>query len=110
MYPLGVTFYPDQWPKEIWEKEMLRISEAGFNVIRFGEMAWNWVEPKEGKFNFDDMELALNTAEKYGLKVVLGIGKKLVQGVVQEADDDRLTGHGPQDAFEVLNLEGKQAL
>ncbi len=74
MYPLGVTFYPDQWPKEIWEKEMLRISEAGFNVIRFGEMAWNWVEPKEGKFNFDDMELALNTAEKYGLKVVLGIG------------------------------------
>jgi beta-galactosidase len=74
MFPLGVTFYPDQWPKETWENEFLKISEAGFNVVRFGEMAWNWVEPREGDFHFEDMELALNIANKYGLKVILGIG------------------------------------
>ena len=45
MFPFGVTFYPDQWPRENWENEFLKISESGFNVVRFGEMAWNWVEP-----------------------------------------------------------------
>ena len=74
LFPFGVTFYPDQWPREIWESEMLRISETGFNTIRFGEMAWNWIEPKEGKFTFEDMDRALDIANKCGLKVILGIG------------------------------------
>jgi beta-galactosidase len=74
LFPFGVTFYPDQWPKEIWEKEFLRISESGFNAVRFGEMAWNWVEPKEGEFNFKDLDEAMNVANKYGIKVILGIG------------------------------------
>jgi len=74
MFPFGVTFYPDQWPKDTWEKEFLRISESGFNIVRFGEMAWNWVEPEDGKFDFTDMDMAMDLADKYGLKVVLGIG------------------------------------
>jgi len=73
MIPFGVTFYPDQWPKEYWDKAFSQIAAAGFNVVRFGEMAWNWVEKSEGNFDFSEMKLAMDTAEKYKIKVILGI-------------------------------------
>mgnify|MGYP000954789939 CR=1 FL=1 len=73
MFPFGVTFYPDQWPKEYWEKAFSQIAASGFNIVRFGEMAWNWVEPREGEFCFEDLDKALSMADKHGLKVLLGI-------------------------------------
>jgi beta-galactosidase len=73
MLPIGVTFYPDQWPKEYWEKAFKEIAESGFKIVRFNEMAWNWIEPSDGNFNFKDLDEALDMANKYRLKVLLGI-------------------------------------
>jgi len=73
MLPIGVTFYPDQWPKEYWNKAFSEIAQAGLKLVRFGEMAWNWIEPSEGNFNFKDMDEALELANKHGLKILLGI-------------------------------------
>ena len=73
MFQFGVTFYPDQWPKEYWETAFSQIAASGFNIVRFGEMAWNWVEPREGEFRFDELDEALDMANKHGLKVLLGI-------------------------------------
>lgn len=69
----GVTYYPDQWPKGTWDKEFSKIKEIGFSIVRFAEMAWDWVEPFEGKFNFKELDLALDLCEKHGIKVLLGI-------------------------------------
>lgn len=73
MFPFGVTFYPDQWPKEYWDTAFSQIAASGFNIIRFGEMAWNWVEPREGEYRFEELDEALALADKHGLKVLLGI-------------------------------------
>lgn len=73
MFPFGVTFYPDQWPVETWEENFLRIKATGFNIVRFGEMAWDWIEPSPGKFNFSGLDRAMGLCKKYGLKVLLGI-------------------------------------
>lgn len=73
MFLFGVTFYPDQWPKEYWDKAFSDIAESGFNIVRFGEMAWNWVEPREGEFHFEELDEALHLANKHGLKLLLGI-------------------------------------
>jgi len=73
MFPIGVTFYPDQWPKEYWEKAFSEIAAAGLKIVRFGEMAWNWVEPTEGNFKFSDLDEAMDMANEHGLKVLLGI-------------------------------------
>jgi len=73
LFPLGITFYPDLLPKEEWENNFLKIYEAGLNAVRFGEMAWGNIEPKPGEFCFEDLDLMLNLANKYGLKVVLGL-------------------------------------
>jgi beta-galactosidase len=72
-FPFGVTFYPDQWPQEIWDESFRKIKETGFNVVRFGEMAWDWVQPQEDKFSWDELDKALELANKYGVKVVFGL-------------------------------------
>ncbi len=69
----GVTFYPDQYPKETWEKEFIEIKKAGFETVRFNEMAWDYIEPKEGDWKFDGLDHALALCEKHKLKVVLGV-------------------------------------
>jgi beta-galactosidase len=73
MLPIGVTFYPDQWPKSYWEKAFSEIAKSGFRIVRFGEMAWNWIEPSNGKFNFADLDAALDMAHKFGLRILLGL-------------------------------------
>jgi len=73
MIPFGVTFYPDQWPRDSWNINFKEIKAAGFNIIRFGEMSWDWIEPQEGKFDFSGLDQAMNLCEKYGLKVILGV-------------------------------------
>ncbi|MBU0672018.1 MAG: beta-galactosidase, partial [Candidatus Margulisbacteria bacterium] len=73
MLPFGVTYYPDQWPKETWDRTFKKISQAGLNIVRFGEMAWDWFEPEPGQFNFKGLDLAMDLCAKHGLKVLLGI-------------------------------------
>ncbi|MBN3033490.1 MAG: beta-galactosidase [Candidatus Saganbacteria bacterium] len=73
MIPFGVTFYPDQWPAETWEENFRNIKRAGFNVVRFGEMAWDWIEPDAGKFSFSGLDRAMALCARLGLKVLLGI-------------------------------------
>ena len=73
MFPFGVTYYPDQWPKASWDQTFKEIKATGFNIVRFGEMAWDWVEPEPGKFNFSELDQALGLCAKHGLKVLLGL-------------------------------------
>ncbi|MFA6549535.1 MAG: beta-galactosidase, partial [Candidatus Margulisiibacteriota bacterium] len=73
MFPFGVTFYPDQWPAETWAENFKNIKQAGFNVVRFGEMAWDWIEPQPGSFSFAELDRAMDMCAKFGIKVLLGI-------------------------------------
>lgn len=73
MFPFGVTYYPDQWPKETWDKTFKEIRQAGLNIVRFGEMAWDWIEPEPGRFEFKELDKALDLCAKYKIKVLLGI-------------------------------------
>ncbi|MDD4178480.1 MAG: beta-galactosidase [Candidatus Margulisbacteria bacterium] len=73
MFPFGVTFYPDQWPAETWAENFKNIKKAGFNVVRFGEMAWDWIEPQPGSFSFAELDRAMDMCAKFGIKVLLGI-------------------------------------
>lgn len=69
----GVTFYPDLYPKEIWDNEFLKLKKLGFDIVRFGEMSWDLIEPKENKFDFKLLDYALSLCEKHSIKVVLGV-------------------------------------
>ncbi|MFD2329927.1 beta-galactosidase [Cohnella sp. GCM10020058] len=67
----GVSYYPDHWPKEEWERDMRLIKESGLDLIRFGEFSWSWIEPREGEFRFDAYDEFMALAHRLGLEVLL---------------------------------------
>ena len=68
----GVDYYPEHWvypydgtpehPEARWERDIELMLEAGVNVVRMGEFAWGLYEPEEGKYDFDWMRRAMETA------------------------------------------------
>jgi beta-galactosidase len=47
---IGVCYYPEHWPEELWESDLDRMLQLGIEVIRIAEFAWNKFEPQEGKY------------------------------------------------------------
>ncbi|WP_029192762.1 beta-galactosidase [Paenibacillus harenae] len=71
-FRLGVCYYPEHWPEELWEDDFRRMRELGFSVVRVAEFAWSIFEPEEGSFQFGLFDRALDLAHKHGLKVIIG--------------------------------------
>ena len=68
---IGVYYYPEQWPREQWDRDLKNIKKLGFEFTHFAEFAWTYMEPEEGKYDFKWLDDALAIAEKEGLKVIL---------------------------------------
>jgi beta-galactosidase len=69
---LGVCYYPEHWPEELWEDDYRRMKELGFTYVRMGEFAWTIFEPEEGVFSFELFDRTVAKAHEYGLKVIMG--------------------------------------
>lgn len=70
-FPFGSQYYRAPSPhKEDWEQDLKRMSELGFNTVKFW-VQWRWNNPAEGKFYFDDIDELMNLAQKYNLRVML---------------------------------------
>ncbi len=71
LFAVGVYYYPEHWPKEQWERDLKNIADLGFEFTHFGEFAWAFMEPEEGKFDFAWLDEAVALAAKYGLPVIM---------------------------------------
>ncbi|MEL6617625.1 MAG: beta-galactosidase [Pseudomonadota bacterium] len=69
---LGVCYYPEHWPEEIWAKDARRMADLGLTWVRIGEFAWKRMEPFEGQYHWDWLDRAIETLGQAGLRVVLG--------------------------------------
>ena len=69
---LGVCYYPEHWPEEIWRQDASRMVQAGISRVRIGEFAWSRLEPRPGALRFDWLDRAIETLGSAGLGVVLG--------------------------------------
>jgi beta-galactosidase len=69
---LGVCYYPEHWPGELWADDFRRMRAMGLSVIRMAEFAWAIFEPTEGVFSFDLFDRAIDLAHAHGLKVIMG--------------------------------------
>ena len=72
MRRLGVCYYPEHWPEEIWADDARRMAEAGLTWVRIGEFAWSLMEPEPGRYDFGWLDRAIDILGAAGLKVVLG--------------------------------------
>jgi beta-galactosidase len=71
-FHLGVCYYPEHWPTSKHADDFARMREHGFDLVRMGEGAWSYFEPREGNFQFDLFDRAIDLCRKNGLKVVFG--------------------------------------
>ena len=71
IFSTGVYYYPEHWPQEQWERDLKNMADMGFEFTHFGEFAWAFMEPEEGKFTFEWLDTAVEIAAKYGLKVIM---------------------------------------
>ncbi len=72
MPALGVCYYPEHWPEEMWARDAARMVETGIQYVRIGEFAWSRLEPTPGVFQWDWLDRAIDTLASAGLKIVLG--------------------------------------
>jgi beta-galactosidase len=69
---LGVCYYPEQWPREMWADDARRMAALGIRVVRIAEFAWSRMEPRPGEYDWEWLDEAVETLAAAGLKVVLG--------------------------------------
>src|SRR5947209_690920 len=69
---LGVDYYPDQTPENLWEEDARLIAEAGLTNVRIAEFAWSLMEPSEGKFDFAWLKRSIDILHKHNIAVILG--------------------------------------
>lgn len=69
---LGVCYYPEHWPEEMWADDAARMSALGLSTVRIGEFAWAKIEPEPGQFEWSWLDRAIETLASAGLDIILG--------------------------------------
>jgi beta-galactosidase len=71
---VGVNYQPiDRSPEEI-KLDIAYMKKAGLQVVRMGDLSWDYFEPRNGQFTFDAFDSVMNQINAAGIKVVLDIG------------------------------------
>jgi beta-galactosidase len=68
---IGVSYYPEHNPQEVWSADFQKMKDAGIGRIRIGEFAWSSLEPEPGEFRWKWLDDAIDLAGEFGIQVVL---------------------------------------
>ncbi len=68
---LGVCYYPEHWPRDMWARDAARMRDLGITYVRIAEFAWSRIEPSRDAFDFEWLDQAIDTLGAAGLKVVM---------------------------------------
>lgn len=70
---VGANFQPvDRTPAEV-HQDIAFMRRAGFNVVRMGDLAWDYFEPTEGVFDFTRFDAVMDEMHANGIRVILDI-------------------------------------
>jgi len=69
---IGSSWYPEMWPEPEWPRDLARMREIGFNIVRILEFAWHRLEPSEGRYDFDWARRVLDLCAEADIAVMIG--------------------------------------
>jgi beta-galactosidase len=70
---VGTCYQPvDRTPEQI-ERDIAMMKDAGFNVVRMGDLSWDSFEPAQGKFEFAWFDSIMDKMNAAGIRVILDI-------------------------------------
>jgi beta-galactosidase len=71
---VGTCYQPvDRSPDQI-RQDIALMKQAGFTMVRMGDLSWDAFEPTEGNFEFAWFDDILKQMQQAGIKVILDIG------------------------------------
>ncbi|MGN6504092.1 MAG: beta-galactosidase, partial [Tepidisphaeraceae bacterium] len=68
---IGTYYYPEQWPRDQWERDFDKIASIGMKIVHMAEFAWFDLEPSPGDFRLDWLSDCVEMAAKRKLDVIL---------------------------------------
>jgi beta-galactosidase GanA len=68
---LGAAYYPEDWPLDQIDQDIALMQQAGMNVMRVGEFAWSRMEPSEGHYDLEWLNLAVDKLTEAGIAVIM---------------------------------------
>ena len=67
----GADYNPEQWPPELWDRDMELMQQANCNEMTVGIFAWAVLEPREGEYDFSLLDTIIEKIGAAGGKVIL---------------------------------------
>ncbi|BCM88499.1 beta-galactosidase BgaA [Abditibacteriota bacterium] len=67
----GTAYYPEQWTPADRENDTQRMAQAGMNVVRMAEFAWDVIEPRRGEFDFSLFDATIARMADVGIETIL---------------------------------------
>jgi len=70
---VGACYQPiDRTPEQI-DRDIAIMKNAGFNVVRMGDLSWDSFEPSRGQFTFEWFDKVMDKMQAAGIRVILDI-------------------------------------
>ena len=70
---VGTCYQPvDRSPEQV-KRDIALMKQAGFKVVRMGDLSWDYFEPAEGRFEFETFDRIMDEMHAAGIKVILDI-------------------------------------
>lgn len=67
----GGDYNPEQWPESVWAQDVTLMGEAGVNLVSLGIFSWAWLEPKQGRYEFDWLDRIIDMLHAGGIAIDL---------------------------------------
>ncbi len=67
----GGDYNPEQWPREIWKKDMELFDMAGINSATVNVFSWAKIQPSEEIYDFSELDDIVDMLTKEGKQIVL---------------------------------------
>jgi len=68
---IGAYYYPEQWPRQQWERDFDNIAKMGMQIVHMAEFAWFEMEPAPTDVRLDWLSTCVEMARKRNLEVIL---------------------------------------
>ncbi|SNY62824.1 beta-galactosidase [Paractinoplanes atraurantiacus] len=67
----GGDYNPEQWPREVWDEDASLMRTAGVNLATVGVFSWSRLEPRDGEFDFEWLDVVLEKLHAAGVRADL---------------------------------------
>lgn len=67
----GGDYNAEQWPEEVWERDVALMAQAGVNLVSVGIFSWVNLEPRPGEFEFGWLDRLIGLLHSHDIRVDL---------------------------------------